>query len=128
MRVAQPATKVSFWDCQSTGSGSGCAGTSTAACSPEPVVKVLRRDPNATVTVEGHADKRKRSTREYNQKLSERRANAVKDYLVEKSGISAANVKAVGFGFDRPVALNDTEANMQKNRRTDVYIRKGGAK
>ena len=94
----------------------------------EPVVKVLRRDPNATVTVEGHADKRKRSTREYNQRLSERRANAVKDYLVEKSGISAANVKAVGFGFDRPVALNDTEANMQKNRRTDVYIRKGGAK
>ena len=94
----------------------------------EPVVKVLQRSPDATVTVEGHADKRKRSTREYNQKLSERRANAVKDYLVEKSGISAANVKAVGFGFDRPVALNDTEANMQKNRRTDVYIRKGGAK
>ena len=93
----------------------------------EPVVKVLRRDPNATVRVEGHADKRKRSTREYNQKLSERRANAVKDYLVEKSGISAANVTAVGYGFDRPVALNDTEANMQKNRRTDVYIKKGGA-
>ena len=94
----------------------------------EPVVKVLQRSPDATVTVEGHADKRKRSTREYNQRLSERRANAVKDYLVEKSGISPANVKAVGFGFDRPVALNDTEANMQKNRRTDVYIRKGGAK
>lgn len=93
----------------------------------EPVVKVLRRDPKATVTVEGHADKRKRSTREYNQRLSERRANAVKDYLVEKSGISPANVKAVGFGFDRPVAPNDTEENMQKNRRTDVYIKKGGA-
>ena len=92
----------------------------------EPVVKVLRRDPNATVRVEGHADKRKRSTREYNQKLSERRANAVKDYLVEKSGISAANVTAVGYGFDRPVALNDTEENMQKNRRTDIYIKKGG--
>ena len=41
---------------------------------------------------------------------------------------AAANVTAVGYGFDRPVALNDTEANMQKNRRTDVYIRKGGAK
>ena len=94
----------------------------------EPVVKVLRRDPNATVTVEGHADKRAKSTREYNQRLSERRANAVKDYLVENSGIAAANVKAVGFGFDRPIAPNDTEENMQKNRRTDVYIRKGGAK
>ena len=94
----------------------------------EPVVKVLRRDPGATVRVEGHADKRKRSTREYNQRLSERRANAVKDYLVQKSGIAAANVTAVGYGFDRPVALNDTEANMQKNRRTDIYIKKGGAK
>lgn len=93
----------------------------------EPVVKVLRRDPNATVRVEGHADKRKRSTREYNQKLSERRANAVKDYLVQNSGISADNITAVGYGFDRPVALNDTEENMQKNRRTDIYIKKGGA-
>ncbi len=91
----------------------------------EPVVKVLQRDPDATVRVEGHADKRAKSTREYNQRLSERRANAVKDYLVKHSGISAANVTAVGYGFDRPVAPNDTEENMQKNRRTDIYIKKG---
>jgi OmpA-OmpF porin, OOP family len=87
----------------------------------------LRRDPNATVRVEGHADKRKKSTREYNQKLSERRANAVADYLVQNSGINAANITAVGYGFDRPVAPNDTEENMQRNRRTDIYIKKGGA-
>jgi outer membrane protein OmpA-like peptidoglycan-associated protein len=93
----------------------------------EPVLKVLRRDPNATVRVEGHADKRKKSTREYNQKLSERRANAVADYLVQNSGINAANITAVGYGFDRPVAPNDTEENMQRNRRTDIYIKKGGA-
>jgi outer membrane protein OmpA-like peptidoglycan-associated protein len=92
----------------------------------EPVLKVLRRDPGATVRVEGHADKRKKSTREYNQRLSERRANAVKDYLVQNSGINAANVTAVGYGFDRPVAPNDTEENMQHNRRTDIYIRKSG--
>ena len=94
----------------------------------EPVVKVLRRDPGATVRVEGHADKRKRSTREYNQKLSERRAAAVADYLIEKSGIKAGQVTSVGYGFDRPVALNDTEENMQRNRRTDIYIKKGAAK
>lgn len=94
----------------------------------EPVVKVLRRDPGATVRVEGHADKRKRSTREYNQKLSERRAAAVAEYLIEKSGIKADQVTAVGYGFDRPVVLNDTEENMQKNRRTDIYIKKGDAK
>lgn len=92
----------------------------------EPVVKVLRRDPNATVRVEGHADRRRRSTREYNQRLSERRAKAVAEYLVQNSGIAAANVTSVGYGFDRPVAPNDTEANMQRNRRTDIYIRPGG--
>lgn len=93
----------------------------------EPVVKVLQRDPNATVRVEGHADKRKTSKRDYNQRLSERRANAVKDYLVQQSGINPDNITAVGYGFDRPVAPNDTEENMQKNRRTDIYIKKGGA-
>lgn len=92
----------------------------------EPVVKALKRDPNATVRVEGHADKRKRSTWIYNQKLSERRANAVKEYLVKHSGINPDNVTAVGYSFDRPVAPNDTEENMQKNRRTDIYIRKSG--
>ncbi len=92
----------------------------------EPVVKVLKRDPQATVRVEGHADKRARSSRPYNQKLSERRAKAVADYLIEQSGIAADQVTSVGYGFDRPVAPNDTEENMQRNRRTDIYIKKGG--
>jgi outer membrane protein OmpA-like peptidoglycan-associated protein len=92
----------------------------------EPVVKVLQRDPAATVRVEGHADKRAKSRRDYNQRLSERRAKAVAKYLVEKSGIDASRVTAVGYGFDRPVFPNDTEEHMQHNRRTDVYIRKGG--
>ena len=91
----------------------------------EPVLKVLERDPNATVRVEGHADRRPTSKRAYNQKLSERRARAVADYLIRESGIAPERVEAVGFGFDKPVAPNDTEANMQKNRRTDIYIRKG---
>lgn len=92
-----------------------------------PVVKVLQRDPSVTVRVEGHADKRAKSRRDYNQRLSERRARAVAKYLVEKSGIDASRVTAVGYGFDRPVFPNDTEEHMQHNRRTDVYIRKGDA-
>jgi OOP family OmpA-OmpF porin len=92
-----------------------------------PVVKVLQRDPSVTVRVEGHADKRAKSRRDYNQRLSERRAKAVAKYLVEKSGIDASRVTAVGYGFDRPVFPNDTEEHMQHNRRTDVYIRKGGS-
>ena len=94
----------------------------------EPVLKVLRRDPGATVRVEGHADKRKRSTREYNQKLSERRAKAVADYLLANTGISPERMTSAGYGFDRPLAPNDTEENMQRNRRTDIYIKKGDAK
>lgn len=93
----------------------------------EPVVKVLRRDPTVTVRVEGHADKRAKSRRDYNQRLSERRARAVAKYLVEKSGIDASRVTAAGYGFDRPIFPNDTEEHMQHNRRTDVYIRKGSA-
>ena len=92
----------------------------------EPVLQVLRRDPNATVRVEGHADKRKTSKRAYNQKLSERRAQAVAKYIVEHSGIDASRVTAVGYGFDRPLMPNDPEEHMQANRRTEVYIKKGG--
>ncbi len=91
-----------------------------------PVIKVLQRDPEATVRVEGHADKRPKSSRKYNQRLSEKRAQAVADYIIEQSGIDADQMTVAGYGFDRPVMPNDTEENMQHNRRTDIYIRKGG--
>lgn len=87
------------------------------------VVKVLQRDPGATARVEGHADKRARSDYKYNIKLSERRAKAVSDYLIEVGGIEASRLTWKGYGFTRPVAPNDTEENMQKNRRTEIYIR-----
>jgi outer membrane protein OmpA-like peptidoglycan-associated protein len=90
------------------------------------VVKVLQRDPMSTARVEGHADKRKTSKRDYNIRLSERRAKAVMEYLINVGGIDRSRLEAHGYGFDRPVAPNDTEENMQKNRRTEIYIRKGG--
>lgn len=89
------------------------------------IVKVLRRDPGSTATVEGHADKRAKSKRSYNQRLSERRAKAVKQYLVDQ-GIGESRIESKGYGFDRPLVPNTTEENMQKNRRTEVYIRKSG--
>lgn len=89
------------------------------------VVKVLQRDPQATARVEGHADQRAKSSPSYNQRLSERRARAVADYLVEVGGIDRTRLTYKGYGFSRPVAPNDTEANMQKNRRTEIYIRPG---
>lgn len=90
------------------------------------VVKVLQRDPGATARIEGHADKRPTSKRDYNLRLSERRAMAVLDYIADVGGIERSRLTRVGYGFDRPLAPNDTELNMQKNRRTEIYIRKGG--
>lgn len=90
------------------------------------IVKVLQRDPAATARVEGHADKRKKSSPTYNQRLSERRARAVMEYLATVGGIERSRLTSVGYGFTRPVAPNDTETNMQKNRRTEIYIRPGG--
>jgi peptidoglycan-associated lipoprotein len=74
----------------------------------------LRRYPNVTTTVEGHADER--GTREYNLALGERRANAVKEYLVAK-GVPAARVKTISYGKERPVALGSNEAAWSQNRR-----------
>jgi outer membrane protein OmpA-like peptidoglycan-associated protein len=89
------------------------------------VVKVLQRDPGSTARIEGHADKRPTSSRKYNLRLSKRRAEAVKKYISEVGGIAKSRLTTEGYGFDRPVAPNDTEANMQKNRRTEIYIRSG---
>jgi outer membrane protein OmpA-like peptidoglycan-associated protein/opacity protein-like surface antigen len=91
------------------------------------VVKVLQRDPGATARIEGHADKRAKSKRDYNIRLSERRAKSVLDYIADSGGISRNRLTSKGYGFDRPVAPNDTEINMQKNRRTEIYIRRGDA-
>ncbi len=71
------------------------------------------------VIVEGHTD----STGEadYNQALSERRANAVRDALIA-SGLGGDGVTAVGLGEDRPIAPNDTEAGRQQNRRVEIIV------
>jgi outer membrane protein OmpA-like peptidoglycan-associated protein len=89
------------------------------------IVKVLQRDPEATAKIEGHADKRPKSSRPYNLDLSKRRARAVRDYLVDVGGIETDRLTYEGYGFDRPVVPNTTEENMQLNRRTEIYIRGG---
>lgn len=92
----------------------------------EIIARVLKRDPGATARIEGHADKRAKSTRQYNLDLSKRRAEAVKKHLITVGGIDQGRLSTVGYGFDRPLAPNDTEANMQKNRRVEVYVRRSG--
>jgi OOP family OmpA-OmpF porin len=86
------------------------------------VAKVLSRDEKSTAVIEGHADRKAKSDKSYNQKLSERRAKAVLNYLV-KDGIAAGRLKAKGYGFSRPKAPNDPKAGNPQNRRVEVYIR-----
>jgi outer membrane protein OmpA-like peptidoglycan-associated protein len=87
--------------------------------------KVLVRDPQSTARIEGHADKRKSSAYKYNMDLSERRAKAVAAYLNEKFGIARNRTMPVGYGYTRPLAANDPINGNEKNRRVEVYIRKG---
>jgi len=74
----------------------------------------LKRYGQWKVVIEGHADER--GTREYNLALGERRANAVKTYLVNQ-GIPANRVTTISYGKERPVALGSNEAAWAQNRR-----------
>jgi len=81
------------------------------------VVIFMRAKPRSRVEISGHTDNRGNAQR--NQKLSERRAKAVKAYLVSK-GIDADRIEAVGFGDARPVADNDTAESRTRNRRIEA--------
>ncbi len=91
------------------------------------VAEAMREYPNATANIEGHASKNsKRSSAKYNQRLSEARANAVKSMLTNEFGIAPNRLSTVGYGFDRPIASNDTEEGRAQNRR--VYATIQGSK
>jgi peptidoglycan-associated lipoprotein len=74
----------------------------------------LKRYPNVTVSVEGHADER--GTREYNLALGERRATAVKNVLVAL-GIPANRVTTISYGKERPAVVGSNDAAYAQNRR-----------
>jgi len=80
---------------------------------------ILLAHPTLKIEVEGHTDSV--GGEEYNQRLSEQRAAAVRDYLVQNS-IPVNNVTAVGFGKTRPVASNDNAAGRQQNRRVELVV------
>jgi len=79
----------------------------------------LKQYPNATTTVEGHADER--GTREYNLGLGERRAAAAKNFLVSL-GIDARRVATISYGKERPAVLGSNEAAWSQNRRGVLVV------
>jgi outer membrane protein OmpA-like peptidoglycan-associated protein len=92
------------------------------------VAEVLEGMPNSPASVDGHTDGK--GIADYNQKLSERRANSVRDWLVKQGGIPASRLAARGFGMARPVAPNARPngsaepEGRQKNRRVEIRVRK----
>jgi outer membrane protein OmpA-like peptidoglycan-associated protein len=84
------------------------------------VQKAIKTFPEAKIAIGGHTDSA--GNPEYNQALSERRANAVKDYLIKTIGLAEDQITAVGYGASDPVASNDTEAGRASNRRIDIVI------
>lgn len=79
----------------------------------------LSRYKNYSFTIEGHADER--GTREYNLALGDRRATAVKRYLVSK-GVSASRMKTLSFGKERPVAVCNDISCWSQNRRSVTVL------
>ena len=74
----------------------------------------IRKNKNISVTIEGHADER--GTREYNLALGERRANAVKDYLMTY-GIAGNRITVISYGKERPINSGSTPLAWSQNRR-----------
>jgi len=75
----------------------------------------LKKHPEATMSIEGHTDST--GPEDYNQKLSERRAASVQDYLVNEFSVDASRLTTKGYGESRPIASNGAKEGRQKNRR-----------
>ncbi len=80
----------------------------------------LLRHPDTEAIIRGHTDSS--GSRDYNLRLSEDRADAVRRYLIAE-GIPRSRVKAIGFGDAMPLVSNDTAAGRQQNRRVEIEIR-----
>ena len=83
------------------------------------IVKIMNEFPKANFVVEGHTDST--GSASLNEKLSAKRANAVKDYLV-KNGIDASRLDAKGYGPSKPIADNGTRAGRAENRRVEIKV------
>ncbi len=81
------------------------------------IVEILENNPDMKIRIEGHTDNI--GSMGYNIELSQKRARAVKNYLVGK-GIQESRISTEGFGFKHPIAPNDTEAGRALNRRAEI--------
>jgi outer membrane protein OmpA-like peptidoglycan-associated protein len=90
-----------------------------AEVSIDRLAEFMRENPERRLLVEGHTDSR--GADDYNEELSEERAESVTEALVER-GVQGERLRAVGLGESYPRASNDTAAGMQQNRRVEIVI------
>lgn len=83
------------------------------------LIEMMKKNPLMIVEVQGYTDNKGSAT--YNRKLSEKRADAVCEYMI-KNGISPERLRSVGLGEQKPVASNLSKEGRSKNRRTEFYI------
>ncbi|WP_350289658.1 OmpA family protein [uncultured Croceitalea sp.] len=83
------------------------------------IIQILSEYPTAKFTVEGHTDSV--GSAKLNQSLSEKRANSVRDFLIDK-GIGSDRLTAIGYGEDKPIATNNTRAGRTQNRRVEINL------
>src|SRR2546426_3764332 len=92
------------------------------------VAGIIQQKAKGTVRIEGHTDSKGNDA--YNQKLSERRANSVKNWFIDKEGLGSVQFTTQGFGAKKPVAPNtkpdgaDDPDGRQKNRRVEIILKK----
>jgi len=85
------------------------------------IIKILNEYPTAKFTVEGHTDSV--GSEKLNQRLSDARANSVKEYLIE-NGIDAFRLSALGYGEAKPIDTNATRKGRANNRRVEINLAK----
>ncbi len=90
--------------------------TSVAEEKLDLALSTLKNNPEVTVEISGHTDNT--GGRAHNERLSQRRAESVKDWFVSK-GIDGSRITTVGYAWDKPVDTNDTEEGRFRNRRID---------
>jgi OmpA-OmpF porin, OOP family len=88
-----------------------------------PLVTMLKEQPKRDIRIEGHTDSS--GDKSYNLDLSQRRADAVRDFLIE-NGIGAERITARGQGEEKAVAANTTAEGRRENRRVEIIVPRGG--
>ena len=86
------------------------------------VADFLSKYPDVSVTIEGHSDSQ--GAAKYNQMLSQKRADSVRQQLITRYKIAGDRIKAIGYGESRPIASNDTAAGRAQNRRVVAVMQK----